>query len=67
MSKIIIENNSSIDDIYAIDAIKAVMKLGRISNNNKQYCYYTSLDNINVASCLNKKSDRFVITDKRNE
>ena len=41
MSKIIIENRSGVDDIGAIELVQKVMSAGRMSNEGKQYCYYT--------------------------
>ena len=67
MSKIIIQNDSSLPDIRALAYVKAVMEMGRISNNDKQYCYLTTFGEngeIVVATDLNKKSDRFVIYDR---
>lgn len=67
MSKFIIENRANLSDADAIDLISRVIADGRISNNNKQYCYATSFESkrlgkIMVWTDLNKKSDRFVIT-----
>jgi hypothetical protein len=68
MSKIIIENKSNLPDTDAVDLALRVMKGGRVSNFGKQYCYLTVVYNwqglggeYQVASFLNKKSDRFVI------
>lgn len=64
MSRIIIQNDSSLPDIRALDYVKAVMEMGRISNDGKQYCYLTTFGangEIVVATDLNKKSDRFVV------
>ena len=64
MKKIIIENRSKVSDNVALAAVQWVMALGRISNDGKQYCYYASTrNNLGVSSFLNKKSDRFVVTD----
>lgn len=66
MNKLIIDNRTNLSDLKAIELITLVIKPGRISNNNKQYCYGTCflIDNktYNVWTDLNKKSDRFVIT-----
>jgi len=63
MSKIIIHNQSEISDIAVIKAVTSVIKMGRISNNNKQYCYLTcfEIDNIeyHIATDLRKCSDVF--------
>ena len=65
MGKLIIDNRSKkINDQEALEVIHMVMNSGRISNHGKQYCYYTVFGGKHgVSSFLNKKSDRFVITD----
>lgn len=64
MSKIIIENRSKVSDNVALAAVQWVIALGRISSDGKQYCYYTTTrNNLGISSFLNKKSDRFVVTD----
>jgi hypothetical protein len=69
MGKIIIDNRSSSSDETAIQFVHRVMENGRISNDGKQYCYATvfgATENSPAAAVctdLNKKSDRFVITD----
>lgn len=37
MSKIIIKNQTEIDNISVLTLVQRVIKNGRISNNNKQY------------------------------
>jgi hypothetical protein len=69
MSRIIIENRSEkITDAEAVSFASAVMALGRISNNGKQYCLLVVKtyrgDKIQISSDLNKRSDRFVIVDE---
>lgn len=69
MSKIIIENRSDeITDIEALELVKAVMSMGRISEGLKgpQYCYHTVFPyrpqgERSVSAFTNKKSDRFVV------
>jgi hypothetical protein len=65
MSKIIVENRSDLDDDFALRLVLRVMHTGRISNHDKQYCYLSvfMVDGIKyqVATDLNKKSDRFII------
>lgn len=70
MSKIIIENRSkTLEDIDAIKLVEKVIKGGRISNGNKQYCYLTNFsygvtgESYNVATELNKQSDKFIVMD----
>lgn len=66
MNKLIIENRSELTDKQCLHLVERVIESGRISNNNKQYCYLTRLKYINnwysVSTDLNEKSDRFVIT-----
>jgi hypothetical protein len=63
MSKIIIKNQTEIDDISVLTLIQRVIKNGRISNNGKQFCYLTSFDIDNqeyhIVTDLNKCSDVF--------
>jgi len=65
MNKLIIENRTALSDIESLDLVSRVIEEGRVSNDNKQYCY-VSIGNINhssyaISTDLNKKSDRFVI------
>jgi len=63
MSKIIIKNNTEIDDISVLILVQRVIKYGRISNNGKQYCYLTAFEIENkeyhIVTDLNKCSDVF--------
>jgi hypothetical protein len=65
MGRIIINNKSELPDTVAMDLVMRVMKAGRISNNDKQYCYLTTfhLDSVqyDVATDLRKESDSFVV------
>jgi hypothetical protein len=72
MSRIIIENKSLV--LEDQDALRLVMKViqgGRVSNDNKQYCYATSFhygitgETHHVVTSLNKKSDTFTVYDKK--
>lgn len=67
MEKLIIENKSDLTLEKALEYALKVVKQGKISNNGKQHCYLTAFESnkINVATFLNKKSERFVIY-KRN-
>jgi hypothetical protein len=71
MSKIIIENRSDLQDFDAVELALRVMEGGRVSNFGKQYCYLTVVHKwkgsdveYQIASFLNKESDRFVISGK---
>lgn len=65
MSKIIIDNRSDLKDDVVLDYIKEIIQSGRISNDNKQYCYLSTFtlngDKYQIATDLNKASDRFVV------
>ncbi len=61
-NKIIIQNNTGVEDDVAVALVAAVIKEGRISNKGKQYCYATTFKSgVVVWTDLNKRSDRFVI------
>ena len=68
MNKLIIDNRTELTDIDAVTLVSMVIKEGRISNNDKQYCYGTRITIKNkkymMRTDLNKKSDSFVITTK---
>ena len=62
MSKIIIKNQTEMDDISVLTLVQRVIKNGRISNNGKQYCYLTSFEIENklqrlIKSLEQKKED----------
>jgi len=63
MSKIIIENNTNIADSCILEYVSNIIAKGRISNDNKQYCYVTTYGSVEICSYLNKGSDRFVATE----
>lgn len=65
MNKLIIDNRTDLSDHEVIQIIQEVIKIGRISNKNKQYCLgiVVELEGIKYAvnSYKNKNSDRFLI------
>ena len=68
MSKLIIENRTKgLSDYQCLAYVQEVIAQGRISNNDKQYCYLTAFKKVGgkimVSTDLNKNSDRFVIYD----
>ena len=68
MSKIIVENRSSLSDSQCLVVVGEVIEKGRISNNGKQYCYatrFTGPTSCVVVTDLNKCSDRFVVIDDK--
>lgn len=50
-------------DIEAVDLVKRVMELGRVSNDGKQYCYLVAHQDhkYHIVSDLRKQSDSFII------
>lgn len=68
--RIIINNDSDLSIIDAMRLVERVIKEGRISNYDKQYCYATvfaiDTNEYAVLSSLNKGSDSFrVINHKK--
>ena len=67
MSKLIIRNLSSVSDVKALDFVQHVLKLGRISNHDTQYCSATLFGEVPnqcvVYTDKNKKSDKFIVND----
>ena len=66
MGKIIINNDSHVDDFTALAAVMKVMELGKISNDGKQHCYVSVVKvagdkDVTVSSHLNKTSERFTV------
>lgn len=65
MGRIIINNKSDLPDLEIVNRVYEVIKLGRISNDGKQYCYLCTFkkeDNeYQIASDLRKGSDSFTI------
>ena len=65
MEKIIIQNESNLSLLDAIECVKQVVGLGRISNNGTQYCYLTKFTiegrEYDVYASRNGKSDKFKI------
>lgn len=71
MNKIIIDNKTELTDMETVILVRNVVQRGRISNKNKQYCYGTQIalqgKNYMIYTDLNKKSDRFIITEAENQ
>lgn len=62
MSKIIIHNRSSLDDVTALARVASVVNGGRISGES--YCYATTFtDGSAVTAHRNANSDRFDVLD----
>ncbi len=63
MGKIIIQNDSNLSDLKAIELVLEIINKGKISNYGKNYCYATTyiIDGKGyvVYADKNKKSDKF--------
>lgn len=60
--RLIIDNQSNMPMINAIEYATQVIGMGRLSNNNQQYCYATKFETgITVYSKLNKGSDVLIV------
>jgi hypothetical protein len=71
MNRIIIDNRTDLSDSNAVRMVLRVIDAGRISKVEKQYCYFTGLFPLDgkeyiVSPHINKKSERFVVTEDRN-
>ena len=70
MNKLIIQNNTDLSDLEALEFAIEVVKLGRKSETKqvKQYCFSSLFDydskRYQVSCFKNNKSDRFVINCK---
>lgn len=64
-NRIIINNKSDLSDYDAMLLVLNIIGYGRISNNNKQYCYYviSKLEDkeYHISCDLRKNSDSFTI------
>lgn len=69
MNKLIIDNQTNRDIVDLLPYVQKVLEMGRVSNDNKQYCYGTvftkDYSEIAVYSFLNEKSDRLAITERK--
>lgn len=70
MGKLIIENRTrGLSDYQCLSYVQKVIELGRVSNNDKQYCYLTAFEKVRgkvmISTSLNKNSDKFVIYDEK--
>lgn len=65
MEKLILENRSDLPISKFLELVQEIIKEGRISNDNKQYCYLsvyeTNGKEYHIVSDLNKKSDRLLL------
>jgi hypothetical protein len=63
--RLIIDNRTDVKLYQILPQIIEIMKWGRISNNDKQYCYLTTFkynnEEYHIVTDLNKKSDKFTI------
>ena len=63
MNKLILRFEDDVSEQEALDSVKDVIALGRISHNDTQYCYHTSFkDGIEVSAFKpSGTTDTFVI------
>lgn len=61
-SKLILENRTDLPMVDFLRLAQKVVSMGRISNDDKQYCYLTSFtidgQEYHIISDLNEKSDK---------
>jgi myo-inositol-hexaphosphate 3-phosphohydrolase len=61
-SKLILENQTDLPMVDFLRLAQEVVSMGRISNDDKQYCYLTSFtidgQEYHIVSDLNEKSDK---------
>lgn len=63
MSKIIIHNDSGLNDDSALIYVMAVLREGRVSADDTAYCYGTVWPNgVQVSARRNKASDTFYVS-----
>lgn len=68
MEKLIIENRTTLTMERVLPFVASVLSMGRISNNNTQYCYHTSFaDDIGISAFKNKESDKFIVALEKGE
>ena len=61
-SKLILENRTDLPMVYFLKLAQEVVSMGRICNDDKQYCYLTAFmidgQEYHIVSDLNEKSDK---------
>ena len=63
MSKLIIQNDSHLSDIEALERVIHVIGMGRISSDDC-YCFATTFHcGVVIFALKNEKSDRFIVQD----
>ena len=71
MGRLIIDNKSSATDEQALDMVSRIISEGRVSNDGKQFCYFSTFTvtcddkdhRYFVSTGLNKASDKFTVID----
>lgn len=68
--KLILENKTELPMVDFLTLAIDVIKMGRISNDEKQFCYLTSYniegEEYHIVSDLNKKSDKLTLYKVKN-
>ena len=69
-TKLILENHTDLPMDVFFKLAQEVINMGRISNDDKQYCYLTAFNidglEYHIVSDLNKKSDKLTLYKSRN-
>lgn len=65
MNRLIINNRTTLSDLESLQLIIKVVKLGRISNNEKQYCYGTSIGKYMIVTEHVEGRDSFFIYEEK--
>lgn len=64
-SKLILENRTDLPMVDFLRLAQEVVSMGRISNDEKQYCYLTAFtidgQEYHIVSDLNEKSDKLIL------
>jgi hypothetical protein len=68
-SKLILENRTDLPMVDFLRLAQEVVSMGRISKDNKQYCYLTAFtidgQEYHIVSDLNEKSDKLTFYKRR--
>ena len=59
--RLIINNRSHLSELEVLEVVKCVIEGGRISANNKQYCYVTIFNTCRVITSRLKDGDSFTV------
>jgi len=63
--KLIIRNHTDLPMDEALEFIREVVKMGKISENGKSYCYGVRIGEVIISAKRNKKSHAFTVWEDR--